>query len=98
VFLHDEGDRMSGCSTRRLFRRRGRMVLTSGTQGLRFVSAVVVALVVAGIVPTIHHDCLLRNGRLLAGAGINGDHGSREPLSDPLCLGNDRGAHRRDRQ
>lgn len=53
VMLRDEGDRTSGYSTRRLFSHFWRMVLTSGTRGLRFVSALGVALALAGIALTL---------------------------------------------
>lgn len=49
VMLRDEGERTSGYSARRLFSHFWRMVLTSGTRGLRFVSALGVAFAVAGL-------------------------------------------------
>lgn len=47
--LRDEGGRRSGYSTRRLFSHFWRMVLTSGTRGLRIVSAIGVAFAVVGV-------------------------------------------------
>lgn len=52
VVLRDEGQRISGYSARRLFSHFWRMVLTSGTRGLRFVSALGVAFAVAGVALT----------------------------------------------
>ena len=49
ITMRDEGDRVSGYSYRRLFAHFWRMVLTSGTRGLRFVTAVGVAFFVAGV-------------------------------------------------
>ncbi len=53
VLLRDEGERTSGYSTRRLFSHFWRMVLTSGTRGLRLVSALGVVFAVAGIALTL---------------------------------------------
>lgn len=50
VTLRAEGDRPSGYSYRRLFGHFWRMVLTSGTQGLRLVTAVGVIFFLGGIV------------------------------------------------
>lgn len=50
VELRDEGDRQSGYSLRRLLSHFWRMVITSGTRGLRFVSATGVGLAVVGVV------------------------------------------------
>ncbi|GAB2842004.1 glycosyltransferase [Microbacterium insulae] len=49
VTLRAEGDRPSGYSYRRLFAHFWRMVLTSGTRGLRLVTAVGVIFFVGGI-------------------------------------------------
>lgn len=49
VMMRDEGDRRSGYSYRRLFAHFWRMVLTSGTRGLRLVTAAGVVFFVAGI-------------------------------------------------
>ena len=54
ITLRDEGDRRSGYSTRRLFGHFWRMVLTSGTRGLRFVSILGVILGVLGLAMTIY--------------------------------------------
>ena len=53
VLLRDEGDRVSGYSTRRLFSHFWRMVLTSGTRGLRVVSALGALFAGAGLALTI---------------------------------------------
>lgn len=50
VTLREEGDRPSGYSYRRLFGHFWRMVLTSGTRGLRLVTAVGVLFFIGGIV------------------------------------------------
>ena len=50
VTLRTEGDRPSGYSYRRLFAHFWRMVLTSGTRGLRLVTAVGVIFFLGGIV------------------------------------------------
>lgn len=50
---HEGGDRVSGYSTRRLISHFWRMVLTSGTRGLRLVSALGVAFAVLGVALTI---------------------------------------------
>lgn len=50
VTLRDEGDRTSGYSLRRLLSHFWRMVLSSGTRGLRIVSGLGVLFGVAGIV------------------------------------------------
>jgi glycosyltransferase involved in cell wall biosynthesis len=50
VTLREEGDRPSGYSYRRLFAHFWRMVLTSGTRGLRLVTAVGVIFFLGGIV------------------------------------------------
>lgn len=49
VTLREEGDRPSGYSYRRLFAHFWRMVLTSGTRGLRLVTAVGVIFFLGGI-------------------------------------------------
>ena len=49
VLLREEGDRRSGYSYRRLFAHFWRMVLTSGTRGLRLVTATGVVFFVGGI-------------------------------------------------
>lgn len=54
ITLRDEGDRQSGYSTRRLFSHFWRMVLTSGTRGLRFVSALGVVFAVLGVLLAIY--------------------------------------------
>lgn len=48
VRLRDEGDRRSGYSTRRLFSHFWRMILSSGTRALRFVSILGVVVGAAG--------------------------------------------------
>ena len=54
VTLRDEGERRSGYSTRRLFSHFWRMVITSGTRGLRFVSALGAAFAVVGVGVSIY--------------------------------------------
>ncbi len=54
ITLRDEGQRESGYSTRRLFSHFWRMVLTSGTRGLRFVSALGIAFAVLGVLLAIY--------------------------------------------
>lgn len=54
ITLRDEGERESGYSTRRLFSHFWRMVLTSGTRGLRFVSALGIAFAVLGVLLAIY--------------------------------------------
>lgn len=49
VLLREEGDRDSGYSYRRLFAHFWRMVLTSGTRGLRFVTGVGALFFIGGI-------------------------------------------------
>jgi polyisoprenyl-phosphate glycosyltransferase len=49
VTLREEGDRRSGYSYRRLFAHFWRMVLTSGTRGLRLVTATGVLFFIGGI-------------------------------------------------
>jgi undecaprenyl-phosphate 4-deoxy-4-formamido-L-arabinose transferase len=49
IQLRDEGERVSGYSYRRLFSHFWRMVLTSGTRGLRVVSALGVGLALGGL-------------------------------------------------
>lgn len=49
VLLREEGDRRSGYSYRRLFAHFWRMVLTSGTRGLRLVTATGVVFFVGGL-------------------------------------------------
>ena len=53
IELRDEGDRISGYSARRLFSHFWRMVLSTGTRGLRIVSVLGVALAVLGAVVAI---------------------------------------------
>lgn len=50
VELRSEGDRVSGYSGRRLFAHFLRMILTSGTRGLRMIAALGVAIGVIGVV------------------------------------------------
>jgi len=50
ITLRSEGDRPSGYSYRRLFAHFWRMVLTSGTRGLRLVTAVGVLFFVGGLI------------------------------------------------
>lgn len=50
VTLREEGDRRSGYSYRRLMAHFWRMILTSGTRGLRLVTAAGVAFAVGGII------------------------------------------------
>lgn len=54
VRMRDEGDRTSGYSYRRLFAHFWRMVLTSGTRGLRLVTALGVAFFVGGVLFAIY--------------------------------------------
>ena len=54
VTLRDEGERRSGYSTRRLFSHFWRMVITSGTRGLRFVSALGAGFAVVGVLVSIY--------------------------------------------
>jgi undecaprenyl-phosphate 4-deoxy-4-formamido-L-arabinose transferase len=54
ITLRDEGERESGYSTRRLFSHFWRMVLTSGTRGLRFVSALGIFFAVLGVLLAIY--------------------------------------------
>ncbi|KRB37267.1 mannosyltransferase [Microbacterium sp. Root180] len=63
VTLRQEGDRPSGYSYRRLFGHFWRMVLTSGTQGLRLVTAVGVAFFIGGIAFAVY----LTVARVLSG-------------------------------
>lgn len=49
VILRDEGDRRSGYTMRSLFAHFLRMVLTSGTRGLRFVTGLGIAFAVVGV-------------------------------------------------
>jgi undecaprenyl-phosphate 4-deoxy-4-formamido-L-arabinose transferase len=53
VTLRDEGDRVSGYNLRRLMSHFWRMALTSGTRGLRMVSALGAILAVFGVVVAI---------------------------------------------
>lgn len=53
IRLRDEGERESGYSARRLFSHFWRMVLTSGTRGLRIVSALGVIFAIGGIAMTV---------------------------------------------
>ena len=53
VELREEGGRRSGYSTRRLLSHFWRMVLTSGTRGLRIVSAIGVGFATLGIAMTV---------------------------------------------
>ncbi|WP_227820108.1 glycosyltransferase [Agromyces aureus] len=50
VLLRDEGDRRSGYSGRRLFAHFARMVLTSGTRGLRAVGLLGIIVALLGVV------------------------------------------------
>lgn len=50
VTLRDEGERESGYSTRTLLSHFWRMVLTSGTRGLRFVSVLGVVFALCGVI------------------------------------------------
>jgi undecaprenyl-phosphate 4-deoxy-4-formamido-L-arabinose transferase len=50
VELRDEGDRSSGYSARRLFSHFWRMILTTGTRGLRIVSGLGVIFALIGVV------------------------------------------------
>lgn len=54
VTLRDEGDRRSGYSPRRLFSHFWRMVLSSGTRGLRFVSLLGAVFAVIGVAVAIY--------------------------------------------
>lgn len=54
ILLRDEGERVSGYSYRRLFSHFLRMVLTSGTRGLRIVSFLGVGLAIAGLALAIY--------------------------------------------
>jgi glycosyltransferase involved in cell wall biosynthesis len=50
VELRDEGERSSGYSARRLFSHFWRMILTTGTRGLRIVSGLGVVFAVIGVI------------------------------------------------
>lgn len=52
--LRDEGDRQSGYSARRLFSHYWRMILSSGTRGLRLVSFLGVAFGVIGVIVALY--------------------------------------------
>jgi polyisoprenyl-phosphate glycosyltransferase len=54
IELRSEGGRPSGYSTRRLLSHFWKMVLSSGTRGLRFVSALGIILAVFGVLVTIY--------------------------------------------
>lgn len=54
IRLRDEGERRSGYSARRLFSHFWRMVITSGTRGLRFVSALGGVFAAVGIAVSIY--------------------------------------------
>ncbi len=54
ILLRDEGERRSGYSTRRLFSHFWRMVITSGTRGLRFVSALGAVFAAVGVAVSIY--------------------------------------------
>ncbi|QEO10697.1 glycosyltransferase [Protaetiibacter larvae] len=54
IRLRDEGERRSGYSARRLFSHFWRMIITSGTRGLRFVSALGAILAAVGVAVTIY--------------------------------------------
>ncbi|MGW9629778.1 glycosyltransferase [Agromyces sp. NPDC055520] len=54
IELRHEGDRSSGYSTRRLFSHFWRMVLSSGTRGLRFVSVLGVIVAACGAALAIY--------------------------------------------
>jgi polyisoprenyl-phosphate glycosyltransferase len=53
IMLRDEGDRVSGYSSRRLVSHFWRMVLTSGTRGLRIVSFIGVVFGLLGLALTL---------------------------------------------
>lgn len=54
IRLRDEGERVSGYSTRRLISHFWRMVLTSGTRGLRLVSLVGAGFALLGLALTVY--------------------------------------------
>ena len=54
IELRHEGERTSGYSTRRLFSHFWRMILSSGTRGLRFVSVLGVAFAAIGAILAIY--------------------------------------------
>ncbi|KRC61983.1 mannosyltransferase [Agromyces sp. Root81] len=54
IVLRDEGDRTSGYSTRRLFSHFWRMILSSGTRGLRFVSVLGIVFAAIGAVIAVY--------------------------------------------
>jgi glycosyltransferase involved in cell wall biosynthesis len=54
IELRSEGERQSGYSTRRLLSHFWKMVLSSGTRGLRFVSGLGLILAAAGVLVTIY--------------------------------------------
>lgn len=54
VSLRDEGDRKSGYSPRRLISHFWRMVLSSGTRGLRFVSLIGALFAVVGVIVAVY--------------------------------------------
>lgn len=67
VTLRDEGDRRSGYTTRALFAHFWRMILTSGTRGLRFVTGMGAVFATAGVLWTIW-IIIARSSGLDAGA------------------------------
>jgi glycosyltransferase involved in cell wall biosynthesis len=54
IELRSEGDRQSGYSTRRLLSHFWKMVLSSGTRGLRFVSGLGIILALIGVLVIIY--------------------------------------------
>ena len=68
ITLRDEGERQSGYSTRKLFAHFWRMVLSSGTRGLRIVSFIGVAFAVIGVLVAIYVLIARLNGQV----GIEG--------------------------
>jgi undecaprenyl-phosphate 4-deoxy-4-formamido-L-arabinose transferase len=65
VRLRDEGDRTSGYSLRKLLSHFWRMVLTSGTRGLRVVSVLGVVLAVLGLLFALYVVVATLSGREL---------------------------------
>lgn len=64
IELRSEGDRPSGYSTRRLLSHFWRMVISSGTRGLRLVSGLGVVLAVVGVLFAIYVTAARIAGRI----------------------------------
>jgi glycosyltransferase involved in cell wall biosynthesis len=68
ITLRDEGERQSGYSPRKLFAHFWRMVLSSGTRGLRIVSVIGIAFAVIGVLVAVYVLIARLNGQV----GIEG--------------------------